>query len=240
MDRSSAESQTDPSTEQQHRLIRAAIAGDKQALSWLLDELTPVVQNRAARALLRYSTNSQARSIQQEVEDLTQEIFLWLFDNRGKILKSWNPKQGVPLVGFIGFVADRKAMGIMRTHKRSPWTEEPMTVDELEQRQNPFTQRIDIAGVLALQSSKDPECQIVSKELLRLVVERLNDSLTPLGKYLFSLLYVEQRSVVEVGQHMGMTLDAVYAWRSRLGRKSRQILNQIRDQEARMSCCLAG
>lgn len=240
MARSWANNKTEASIEQQFRWMRAAIAGDREALSWLLEELTPEVKNRAARALLRYSAKSQGRSIHQEVEDLTQEIFLWLFENGGKILKSWNPKHGVPLVGFIGFVADRKVMGIMRTQKRSPWTEEPTIADELEQRQNPLGQRDDLSGMPAQQNPKDPEHQIASKELLQLVVDRLNESLSPLGKYLFSLLYVEQRSVEEVGQHMGMTSDAVYAWRSRLGRKSREVLNQIQAQEARISYRLAG
>lgn len=212
--------------------INRAINGDPTAVEWIVQELTPVIQGRVARALLRYSAKSSRRSVQQEVEDLSQEVFLFLFEKDARILRSYNSKLGVPFAAFIGLVADRKVMGILRTHKRSPWTEEPTIASELEQRQNAVS-----TPDKGLQSNStgsiDLEDQTASRQLLRLVVEQLNEALTPLGRYLFSLLYVEQRSVEEVSRHLGMSNEAVYAWRSRLGRKSQKVLNQIVAKESR-------
>ena len=220
------------SIQEEYKQVQAAMSGDKTALSWMLDELTPVVQSRAARALLRYNAKSNKRSIQQEVEDLTQEIFLWLFENDSRILRSWLPEQGVPLSGFVGFIAHRKAMGIMRSQKRSPWTEEPTLAEELEHRKTPNQDTNFSYAQLSSTSSEDPEDKIASRQMLQLVIDELNDSLSPLGRFLFSLLYVEQRSVDEVGLQLGMTKNALYAWRSRLGRISREIVNQIQAKEA--------
>lgn len=223
--------------QEEYKQVQAAISGEPTALSWMLDELTPVVQSQAARALLRYNEKSSRRSIQQEVEDLTQEIFLWLFENDGRILKSWLPEQGVPLSGFI---AHRKVMGIMRSQKRSPWTEEPTLAEELEHRKASQQAASFTHAELSLTNTEDPEDKIAFKQILQLVIEELNGSLSPLGRFLFSLLYVEQRSVDEVGQQLGMTKDALYAWRSRIGRISREILTQIRAKEVCSGFRMAG
>ena len=53
-------------------LVSRALAVDAAAVRQLVDLLTPVIQRRAARALLRRPRRAD-RDIRQEVEDLAQE-----------------------------------------------------------------------------------------------------------------------------------------------------------------------
>ena len=67
----------------------------------------------------------------------------------------------------------------------------------------------------------------VSRELLRGLLRRLEETLSPLGRQLFELIFLQERSVADVEDAMGMTSDAVYAWRSRLRRLSRRLLDDM-------------
>ena len=72
--------------------------------------LTPVIQARVARTLLaRRSHLGSDRNVRQEVEDMTQEIFLLLFHKGGQVLRSWEAGRGLSLKNFVGLVSERRA-----------------------------------------------------------------------------------------------------------------------------------
>lgn len=48
-----------------------------------------------------------------------------LFTDQGRALRAWDPARGLSLENFVGFVAERQIASILRTAKRSPWTEDP-------------------------------------------------------------------------------------------------------------------
>src|SRR5262245_6251425 len=112
-------------------LVADSLKGERRALATLVDRLTPVIQARAAHWLLR-QRGARARSIRQEVEDLTQEVFLCLFDQGGRTLRSWEPERGLSLDRFVGLVAERQIVSILRTQKRNPWTEDPTLSDDID------------------------------------------------------------------------------------------------------------
>ncbi|HSP78025.1 MAG TPA: sigma-70 family RNA polymerase sigma factor [Myxococcaceae bacterium] len=188
-------------------LVERALAQEQEALRSLVDILTPVIQARVARALLRRASSTQGRSIRQEVADLTQEVFVALFAEGGKALRAWDARRGLSLPNFVGFVAERQVASILRTARRSPWTEDPTLLESLDA------------------PSEDPsvELRLASQQMLEALLERLREELSPLGLSLFQQLYLQQRSVAEVCLQMGMSRDAVYAWQSRLGRLSRRL-----------------
>src|SRR4051812_48339802 len=96
-------------------LARRALEGDPIALSSLVATLTPVVQARVARTLLaRRSLLAGGRSVREEVEDLSQEIFLALFDRNARVLRSWEPERGLSLLNFVGLVAERQVLSFLR------------------------------------------------------------------------------------------------------------------------------
>lgn len=191
--------------------IQSALAGDEPALARLVRKLTPVIQSRVARSLLLRRTGRAAgRDIRQEVEDLTQDIFLLLFADGGKVLRSWQPERGLSLANFVGLVAERQTVSILRSGKRSPWKEDPALPEDLDRAA----------------SESGPEEIAASREQLKLLLQRLTEELTPLGRHLFDLLFLRELPFEEVTRQTGMSPDAVYAWRSRLRRLARRLLDE--------------
>lgn len=191
--------------------VRLALAGDEAALDRLVRRLTPVIQCRVARVLLlRRAGTAAGRNIRQEVEDLTQEVFLVLFADGGKVLRSWQPERGLDLLNFVGLVAKLQTASILRSGKRSPWKEDPTLVEDLDQ---------PAPGC-------GPEEITASREQLELLLDRLAEKLRPLGWHLFDLLFLRELSPEEVIRQTGMSPDAVYKWRSRL----RRLACRLRDE----------
>jgi RNA polymerase sigma-70 factor (ECF subfamily) len=195
-------------------LTRRALDGDQTALTALVAVLTPVVQARVTRTLLaRRSLLAGGRSsVRQEVEDLSQEVFLALFARDGHVLRSWQPERGLSLPNFVGLVAERQVLSFLRSGRRNPWKEEPSFTGEEIDTEAP---------------DSGPEEVAAGREHLTLLLDRLRESLSPQGWQLFDLLFVQELSQAEVQTASGLSADAVYAWRSRLRRVARRLLDEM-------------
>lgn len=193
-------------------LLQRALAGDQTSLSRLVAVLTPVIQARAARTLLpRRSRLADGRSVRQEVEDVSQEIFVLLFSNNARILRSWQAERGLSLENFVGLVTQRQVVSFLRSGKRNPWREEPFAAEDL----------------LTVTPEPGPEQVAASREQLRLVLDRLKAEVSPHGWRLFELLFVQELPLPEVMAASGLSADAVYAWRSRLRRLAHRLLADL-------------
>jgi RNA polymerase sigma-70 factor, ECF subfamily len=191
--------------------LRRALAGNEPELARLVRTLTPIIQSRVARGLLSRRRGSAAgRDIHQEVEDLTQECFLVLFADGGKVLRSWEPERGLSLANFVGLVAERQTASILRSGKRSPWKEDPTLAEDFEQAA----------------AESGPEAVTASREQVRLLLDRLTEELSPLGRHLFDLLFLRELPIDEVTRVTSMSSGAVYAWRSRLRRLACRLLDE--------------
>ena len=202
-------------TETDSNLVEQALAGRPPAVARLVERLTPVIQARAARCLLRTGRGAGPR-LRQELVDLVQQVFLTLFDKRGRVLTSWDPARGLSLDNFVGLVAERQVLSILRSGKRDPWREEPTLVEDLD----------------GPSEEPDPEEAAASREELELLLARLREALSPLGWQLFDLLYLQERSVSDVEAATGLSADAVYAWRSRLRKLARSLLGDRLSESA--------
>ncbi len=188
--------------------VAGALTGDEDHLNRLVEGLTPVIQSRVASLLLR---SSIAGGLRQLVEDLVQEVFMALFDNRAATLRSWDPARGTTLESFVGMVAERRAISHLRSGRKNPWKEEPTLPEELD----------------VMVSGSASEKLVASRELLGEILRRLEAELSPLGWKVFRLLFIEQRSVAEVGREADLSADAIYAWRSRLRRLARRLRREL-------------
>jgi RNA polymerase sigma-70 factor (ECF subfamily) len=119
-------------TEETADLIRRALTGDPTALTELVAVLTPVIQARVARTLLaRRHRLAGGRDVRQEVEDLSQDVFLTLFSRDARVLRDWQPGRGLSLESFVGLVAERQVLSFLCSGRaemsgnvpqaRSPW-----------------------------------------------------------------------------------------------------------------------
>jgi RNA polymerase sigma factor (sigma-70 family) len=193
-------------------LIRRAVARDREATHALVGQLSPIIQARAARALLRRRSTAGGRDARQEVKDLTQHVLMVLFADDGRALLRWDPEGGASLANFVGVIAENEIASILRSRRRSPWGEEPTD-----------------AGDLAELNSADPghEERAISKDLLRIALDRVREQLSERGLEMFSWIVIDGHTVEEVCDLAGMKPDAVYAWRSRLARLLREIAEEV-------------
>lgn len=192
-------------------LLERALAGDREATRGLVEMLMPVVQARVARTLVRRRGTS-GRDVRQEVEDVTQDVFAALFEESGRLLRAWDPARGLSLASFCGLIAEREAVSILRSGRRSPWTDEATELDDLEK---------------SLAEVPDVEVRIASKEHLERLLDRVREALSPRGIELFHRLVLEEESVESVCKAMAMTPDAVYAWKSRILKVIRKLAAEL-------------
>lgn len=192
-------------------MVERALAGEPGATRKLVLAVLPVVQVRIARVLSRRSSRG-GRDVRQEVEDIAQEVFASLFENDGRVLRAWDPARGLSLLSFCGLVAEREAASILRSGRRSPWTEDATLPEDLEK---------DVGA------TPDAELDIASRDHLDRLTARLREELSPRGLEMFQRLVVEEETVESVCAAMQMSADAVYAWRSRIGKLARKIAAEI-------------
>lgn len=183
------------------RVVRDALSGDRQALRLFVGAMTPIIQSRVVRALRRRGPSG--RDVRQEVEDLTQDVFNALFAGEGRALRAWDPARGMSLANFVGLIAERQVASVLRSGRKNPWRDIPEELDEIE----PMTELVP-----------DAEPQFESRRELERLLDRLRASLSPRGLELFQRLYVDGEAVEDVALRMGMTRDAIYAWRNRVGK----------------------
>jgi RNA polymerase sigma-70 factor (ECF subfamily) len=198
-------------------LLDQALSGDLAATRRLVAVLMPVVQARVARTLVRRRGGS-GRDVRQEVEDLAQDVFAVLFADEGKVLRAWDPARGLTLASFCGLIAEREAASILRSGRRSPWTEAATELDDLERE----------LGEVA-----DVEVRVSSREQLGRLVDRLREALSARGLELFHRLIVEEEAVESVCASTGMSADAVYAWKSRIAKVVRKLAADVAASERR-------
>lgn len=191
--------------------LGSALAGDRGALRALIAELTPVIQVRAARILARGGGRA-GRDVRQEVEDLTQDVFARLFADGARALRTWEPDKGLSLANFVGLVAEREVLTILRSKRRNPWSERPIDGEEVAR---------------ALETGADAQRRLDSRAVFRALLARLREQQSPLGMRMFELLYVEQRSIEAACAATGMGRDAVYAWRSRLRKAVKELADDV-------------
>ena len=197
-------------------LVERAAAGDAGAARRLVVSLQPVVLNRVSRVAGRSRGSGGARG--EQVEDLAQEVFAFLFGDGARALRAWDGGRGLSFLNFVGLLAERRAISIVRQVGGGGirTLEDPLDEELLDRQPEP---------------GPGPEPSALSREVLALLLDRLRLAVSPLGMHLFELLYVEERAVEEVVATCQMSSDAVYAWRSRLRKLVTRLAAEILDDK---------
>ena len=190
-----------------------ALSGSAREVRGLVAEWTPVIQARVAKVLAR-GGGLRTRGvlvIREDVRDMTQDVLLRLFADDARILREWRPERGLSLSGFVGLVAQRHALSVVRTRHRSPLSETPVDID-----------------ALALAHADHGQLsRLEHGELTRALLTELWAELSPLGRRVFVALYVEQRDTASLCAELGTTMDALHAWRGRIRKASQRIVDAL-------------
>ena len=191
--------------------VAGALAGDPVAVRRLVALLTPVVKYRAGLVLLRLRAGGIVDHV-QEVQDLTQEILLQLFQNEGRLLRTWDASKGASLRTFVGLVAQRRAISILRTR---PGVER--LSDDLYEIED------SAAGAPAV------DAVLASRQELENILAQVQARLSPLGLELFYRLLCHQEPVEQICAAMNLSANAVYIWRNRLLKLVQNLAQETRD-----------
>jgi RNA polymerase sigma-70 factor (ECF subfamily) len=192
--------------------VDRALAGDRAAQRALMLALLPFVQRRVNAALVRRAAAGGGRPVRQEVLDLTQDVFVALFENDARALRRWDPAGGAALTTWVARIAEHVVASVLRSGRRSPWTETPLETGDLER----------VAG-----QAPSAHDAVADRQQLGAVLDTLSAELSPLGYELFVELVVEQRDVDDVCRARGMTPNAVYLWRNRLKKAAQETLARL-------------
>lgn len=192
-------------------MIDRALSGDHEAMRALIAHVRPALHREVAFALDRRRALSRGRDVRQEVLDLVQDIFLHLLADDGRVLRRWDPTAGLALRGFVRLVARQQVASILRSGRRSPWSDDP-TED---------------AALAHHARAARPTPRLESRAQLSELLDRLHAELDPRGQHLFERLYLDDAPADTVAAELGMTRDAVYAWRTRFKRRLRALATEI-------------
>jgi RNA polymerase sigma factor (sigma-70 family) len=183
-------------SEDDERLVRDALAGDPPARRRLATRLLGTIQ-REVVAVLRRSAAVQLRDPRQEVQEMTQEVLVALFERSGQELRRWDPQRGRNLDSFVRLVARRRVARILGQRRGNPWASEPVDPQELEES--------EAGDGLLLR-------QLEQRNLLARVLDLVYAQMSDRDLELFQLLFVDEREPQEVAEALGMTRGAVNAW----------------------------
>jgi hypothetical protein len=189
-----------------------ALGGDRAALRTLVMDLGAVVRCRVARSLLRLGGAARGRDLRQETTDLAQDVMVALFSDDLRALRAWDPERGMGLRGFVGLLAEREVASILRSRRRSPFSDDPTPPEDLE----------------ALAPRRpDPEAHMIDRDLTEKLLVRLREELSPLGWRLFLALWRDQQEVDQLVTELDMTSEAIWAWRSRIRKRALRLRAEL-------------
>ncbi len=203
-------------------LVSAALAGDPNGRRTLVERLLPGIRSQIARTLYRYKRHAPTTQI---IDDLTQQVFLTLFDDGGRRLVAWSPERGLSLKSFVGLIAAREVVATLRRTRRNPWTEWPTDDVELAGHGDP---------------SVDHGERLADRELVDRVLDRALVTLDERELILFQRLIVDEASADVVAREMATTVGALYKWRSRFTQLVRDLGRQLSGEPGRVRAPLCG
>ena len=171
----------------EEQLIKSLARGDPPALETLIDRYTPYVSAVISRIL---------RWRQADVEELTADVFLAAWDNRGKL----RPGQ---VKGYLGAIARNRAFNLLRASRESL----PLEDDVL------------------LLETDGPDRALDKKETARVVNQALSRLDKP-QRELFVRHYYYGQTVREAALTMGLNQSTAKTWLRRGRETLKTILEQ--------------
>jgi RNA polymerase sigma factor (sigma-70 family) len=189
-------------------LLVRVCAWEPKAVEKFVEILEPVCRARINKVLLRAGDASR-----RDVDDLCQVTWIALLMNGGRLARKWSSTKGMSFENYAGFKAEHLAKDFVRRKKEVLWRDDEPCAS-LEPR---------------LDSSRTPDRVVETSDFMQKVLGVLHAELSGSAREIFWLLFVERCDVDEVCVKMKMKPDAVYAWRSRLGRRIEEIAATMGD-----------
>lgn len=189
----------------------AVVQRDREAVRLVVRSLTPIIRFRATRSLVRArGKGGSAATLRDEVDDVTQDVFVRLLADGGRRLLAWSPERG-SASAFFGVLAQRLVINALQARRNRPWRESEARDGDLDV----------FAG-----AEHAPDTLAASREELRALGERLMAGLSERDQTLFGLIYITQADDAAIRGQMGLSRDALYQCRRRLKQRVRALVGE--------------
>lgn len=175
----------------------------------LVRRLVPVIRSRVSAYLNRRG----GRLGHQDVDDLTQEIWLALMDRDGHLLRSYDADRGKSLEGYVGLSCRRE---LWRRNRALNAERRGGGQDDA-----PLEAAATTAG-----DSPDPESIAMGRDLMNNLQSHLQANLAERGRLVLAAIYEDQRSPAETAELMGVRQQVVYNWMHKIRTLTRDYLGQ--------------
>jgi RNA polymerase sigma factor (sigma-70 family) len=182
-------------------LINRAASGDEAAQRELYDRLAPIIRGR-----LRFERSRAVKRLSPTLglEDVAQHVWMVLVKDGYRQLLSYDPARGKSLAGYVGLIAGREYGNLTRTPHRE--TQE-------------ITEDARANGI-------DPETFTVASDLRRRCYQDIAATLSPRGKLVLDLFFLEQKTTGEVAHILGWREQAVSNWVFKIRRQIEEWLSR--------------
>ncbi|MCA9708064.1 MAG: sigma-70 family RNA polymerase sigma factor [Myxococcales bacterium] len=192
--------------------IARACEGDDALLETLVEALLPAIRLEVSHCLRRRSA-LHGRSADQDVDDFVQDVLVQLLARGGRRLRAWDPSRGRSLRSFVRLLARRRMARVLEGYRGNPW-------------EGGAAEEAGLVEARAIERERVFD-RILSRQQLERLMDQLRARFNERSQLLFELIYVEQRSVAEVCETLGMTRPAVDQWNVRLRRLVRTLAEQL-------------
>lgn len=178
--------------------LEAAMGGDERAMRRLVDRLEPVIR-AAVRHVIR--VNTSRRIGPEDVDSLSQEIWLRLVANDCKRLRDFDPTRSRTLGGYVAMIAKRDAIHIVKREHT------------LRRGQGELQESFDDGCHGAVDA--DPEAETIGAEFAERLRRRLGE-LPARGRLVFALLHEDGRSPAEAAAILEVNVQVIYNWQHKI------------------------
>ncbi len=187
-------------------LVRAALKGRRAAVRILVHRLMPVIRAQVGFTLRRrYRRNPSAG----DIDDLTQEMWLALFEGGGRKLLAFDPERGASFEGYVGMVAERELADRLRKEGAKKRGGDQHRADP------ELLERLPGAG---------SERALIAADQARRLGAHIDSVLPERGQLVFRYLYVDGRAPQEAARAMGVNTQVVYNWQHKIRQVARAFL----------------
>lgn len=172
------------------------MAGDRAAGRTLLRRLTPVIQ-------ARLRLHIQGRESTAQMDDLVQDVWVALLENKARLLLAYDPSRGASFEGYVGGIALRVACNHRRVAHAAKRGGGALTlvIDKTAEPISPEPSPIDRAE---------------QRELVASLRTHLLNELPVRGQLVLGHLFGDGRTPQQTAHVMGVNVQVVYNWQHRI------------------------
>lgn len=193
-------------SDQESQMIAQCLSGSSRAWRSFIDQFSGVVYYSVKKVL----TDHCGYCSKEELEDLHNDVFVSIMENRGKKLGLYRGKNGCSLTTWIRIISVRLAIDHLR--KKKPM----VSISERTYEQEAEKRAVDHDPVVFIEDDQ-------KKKLLQKIIE----DLPPRDRLFMKLFYFENVPPEEIARIFNSSVNAIYSRASYIKNKIKEKLKKI-------------